>query len=81
MKISSLRDMTRDELLAKRHELQDERFNLLMRRTLKPLDNPLRLREIRRDIARIETLIAEDEKGIRRITTAKVDILQGKSAS
>jgi len=81
MKISSLRDLTRDELVAKRNDLKEEQFNLLMRRTLKPLDNPLRLREIRRDMARINTLIAEDEKGIRRITETKVDILQSKSAS
>ncbi len=81
MKISSLRDLTRDELIAKRNDLKEEQFNLLMRRTLKPLDNPLRLREIRRDMARINTLIAEDEKGIRRITETKVDILQSKSAS
>jgi len=81
MRVSSLRDMTRDELVARRNDLQEEQFNLLMRRTLKPLDNPLRLREIRRDMARIATLIAEDEKGIRRITETKVDILQSKSAS
>lgn len=81
MKISSMRDLTRDELVAKRNDLKEEQFNLLMRRTLKPLDNPLRLREIRRDMARIATLIAEDEKGIRRITETKVDILQSKSAS
>jgi len=81
MKISSLRDMTREELIAQRNDLKEEQFNLLMRRTLKPLDNPLRLREIRRDLARIATLIAEDEKGIRRITETKVDILQSKSAS
>jgi len=76
-----MRDLTRDELVAKRNDLKEEQFNLLMRRTLKPLDNPLRLREIRRDMARIATLIAEDEKGIRRITETKVDILQSKSAS
>ncbi len=78
MKISSMRDMTREELKIKLNDIQEERFNLLMRRTLKPLDNPLRLREIRRDMARIATILAEDEKGIRQITETKVDILQKK---
>ncbi len=78
MKVSLFRDMTRDDLQVKLNDIQEERFNLLMRRTLKPLDNPLRLREIRRDIARIATLIAEDKKGIRPITETKVDILQKK---
>ncbi len=78
MKISSLRDMTREELKVKKSDLAEEQFNLLMRRTLKPLDNPIRLREIRRDSARIETILAEDEKGIRQITETKVDILQKK---
>lgn len=78
MKISSLRDLTREELVIRQSDLKEEQFNLLMRRTLKPLDNPLRLREIRRDFARISTLLAEDEKGIRPITETKVDILQKK---
>lgn len=76
MKIAALRDLTRDELTQKKADLLDEQFNLQMRRTLKPLDNPLRLREIRRDMARIETILNEDTKGIRRIAEASVDILK-----
>ena len=60
MKIESLRDLTKDELLQKQHDLKEELFNLNMRKALKELDNPLKLRTIRRDIARIETLITED---------------------
>ena len=46
-----------------------------MRKALKELDNPLKLRTVRRDIARIETLINEDAKGIRPIVDSKVSIL------
>ena len=75
MKILQLRDMTKEELLQKKDELKDEVFNLNLRKAMKELDNPLKLRTIRRDIARIETLINEDAKGIRRIVDSKVSIL------
>ncbi len=75
MKIQSMRDMTREELLQKQHELKEEVFNLRMRQTLKELDNPLRLRTIRRDIARIETILTEDHLHIRKIVDSPVSIL------
>lgn len=75
MKMESLRDMTRDELLQKRHELKDEYFNLKMRKSLKELDNPLKLRTLRRDIAQIETILTEDRRGIRKIVDSRVSIL------
>ncbi|MFQ5607515.1 MAG: 50S ribosomal protein L29 [Candidatus Zixiibacteriota bacterium] len=80
MKVSLLRDMTREELVQKRRELQDEQFNMKMRRTLKPLDNPLLLREMRRDLARIATLLNEDTRGIRVIVDRPVDVLAQKKA-
>lgn len=76
MRASVLRDMTIEELKQKTQELKDERFNLLMRRTLKPLDNPLRLRELRRDLARIVTILSEDERGVRSLSQTRVDILK-----
>ena len=83
MKIDTLRDLTRDELLQKKHELMEELFNLNMRRSLKELDNPLRLRTLGRDIAKVETILSEDRKGIRMIVDSPVSILdQGdKSAT
>jgi large subunit ribosomal protein L29 len=54
---------------------KDEQFNLQMRRSLKQIDNPLRLRVIRRNIARIETLLAEDTKGIRKLAEQSTSIL------
>jgi large subunit ribosomal protein L29 len=75
MKMTSLRDMTKEELLQKRHELKDDLFNLRLRKSLKELENPLRLRTLKRDIAKIETILTEDKRDIRKIVDSKVSIL------
>ncbi len=67
MKLEALRDMTRDELLQKREEFRQELFNLKLQQGYRELDNPLKLRTVRRDIARIETVLSEDRTGIRKI--------------
>ena len=67
MRIEALRDLTRDELLQKREELMQELFKLKLRRGFSELDNPLKLRVIRREIARVETILTEDRCGIRKI--------------
>jgi large subunit ribosomal protein L29 len=81
VKISQLREMTRDELLQKRQDLEDELFNLNMRRSLKALDNPLRLRSNRRDFARIETVLNEDTQGIRKLAEQTTSILAETDAA
>jgi large subunit ribosomal protein L29 len=75
MKIDSLRDLTREELIQKRDELKEDLFNLRLRKSMKELDNPLRLRTLRRDVARIETILSEDHRGIRKIVDSRVSIL------
>ena len=55
MKYSELTDLTRDELQQKELELQDELFKLRLRQATTQLENPMRIRQIRRDIARIRT--------------------------
>jgi len=67
MRMESLRDLTKDELLQKREELKLEMFNLQMRKGVRELDNPLKLRTLRRDIAKIETVLHEDRLGLRSI--------------
>ncbi|MCP4570617.1 MAG: 50S ribosomal protein L29 [FCB group bacterium] len=67
MGIESLRDLTRDELLQKQEELRQEMFNLRMRRGVRGLDNPLKLRTLRREMARVETILSEDRTGLRKI--------------
>ena len=78
MKVRSLRDLTKDELVQRKADLEEERFNLKLRRSLKALDNPLRLRLIDRDIARILTVLHEDERGIRSLARGKTSILAEK---
>jgi large subunit ribosomal protein L29 len=80
MKKQELRELTRGELEQRLHELQDERFNLVMRRSIKALDNPLRLRTIRREAAQINTMLREDELGIRKLAQSKTSILQAMDA-
>lgn len=62
-----LREMTVEELQQKSRQLQEELFNLRFRNSVKQLDNPLKIREVRRDLARIATVLREHEKGIRRV--------------
>lgn len=76
MKPGALRELTRNELSQKEQDLVEERFNLNMRQSLKQLDNPLRLRLIDREIARVKTILVEDEKGIRSLAKEKTTILK-----
>jgi large subunit ribosomal protein L29 len=61
MKINELRQLTLDELRARLDELLEEQFTLKFRLTTQPLDDPLRIRKVRREIARVKTLIREKE--------------------
>jgi large subunit ribosomal protein L29 len=54
-----LRQLKTEELEQKLAELVAERFSLRFRRATEALDNPLRLRTIRKDIARLETILRE----------------------
>lgn len=64
-KAGTLRELTRDEVELKLHEFQTELENLHFRAALKQETNPLRIREVRRTIARIHTLLREDADGVR----------------
>ncbi|MCD6502193.1 50S ribosomal protein L29 [bacterium] len=66
-KIWQLREMSRDELLRKKHELLEESFNLRMQAPVITPKDPKRMRGIRREIARITTILYEDETGLRKI--------------
>jgi len=77
MRVEELRELTREELVQRKRDLDEERFNLHMRKSFKKLDNPLRLRHLRRDIARIKTVLREDEVGVRQLAKSKKSILDG----
>jgi large subunit ribosomal protein L29 len=61
MKASDLRDLTYDELHEKLGEAKEELFNLRFQMATNQLDNTTRLRQVRREVARIATLIREQE--------------------
>ena len=59
MKIVALRDLTHEEVMQKKSELEDELFNLRLKKKTKQAQNPVRMRYVRRDLARIFTLLRE----------------------
>lgn len=61
MRIKEIRDLSKDELQQKNRELVDEFFKLRMRHASGQLDSPATLGRIRKDIARIRTVLAEKE--------------------
>ncbi len=63
LKAAAVRDMTVDEIHTRVSELREELFNLRFRNTLKQLDNPLRIREGRREMARLLTVLNEKQRG------------------
>ncbi len=67
MKPEKYRELTREELERMARDLGEEMFNLRFRVSTQKLDNPLRLRYARRDLARIRTILREDEIGKTRL--------------
>jgi large subunit ribosomal protein L29 len=63
MKISELKELTADELKAKEAEFRDQMFKLRFQKSLGQLENPLKIKNIRKDIARIQTLLNRPGKG------------------
>jgi large subunit ribosomal protein L29 len=59
MKIKELREMSVEELGARKRELRQEMLNLRVQQQIGQLENPSRLRTLRREVARIETLITQ----------------------
>ena len=63
MRADEIRELTADDIKARVTELEEERFRLRFRSASEPLENPIRLRAIRKDIARLKTILGERERG------------------
>jgi large subunit ribosomal protein L29 len=63
MKMGELQELSVDDLKAKLAELSEERFRLRFRSATEAIENPMRFRDLRRDIARIHTLLRARELG------------------
>lgn len=62
MKIKEIRELSVDELQSRRRDLSQESFHLRLQQQSGQLEKPSQLREIRREIARIETVITERKR-------------------
>ena len=61
MKADKVREMSADELVARERELQEQLFRLRFQKSIGQLDNALRIRETRRDIARVKTVLKQKQ--------------------
>lgn len=61
MKVSEIRELSNQELEDKFRELKEELFNLRFQMVTGQLENTMRIREVRRAIARIKTVLRERE--------------------
>ena len=61
MKAAEIRELTADELNSKLAGLKAELFNLGFQLAISQLDNPMRISAVKKDIARVKTVIRENE--------------------
>ena len=61
MKASEVRDLTPAELESKLKDLKAELFNLRFQLAINQLDNPMRISAVKKDIARVKTVLRENE--------------------
>lgn len=61
MDLNKIRKMTGQERTAELEKMQQELFNLRFQHVTGQLENPVRMREVKRDIARVKTIIREKE--------------------
>jgi large subunit ribosomal protein L29 len=71
MKRDDIGSLSGDELRARVSELRDEQFRLRFRSATETLEDPLRLRSVRRDIARALTALRQQEIGATKTATTK----------
>jgi len=61
MKLDKIRELTMTELDAELRKMKNELFNLRFQHVTGQLENPMRMKDVKRDIARIKTVIRENE--------------------
>jgi len=61
MKASEIRDLTEAELNEKLQDLKAELFNLRFQHAINQLENPMRLNDVKKDIARVKTILKQRE--------------------
>lgn len=71
MRTDEIRELGSDDIASRIRELEEERFRLRFRSATEPLEDPLRLRVIRRDVSRLKTILHERTLGIERSVTPR----------
>jgi large subunit ribosomal protein L29 len=61
MKATEIRELTMDDLRARMKDLDDQIFRLRIQKSMGQLEAPGKVREVRRDLARIKTILREKE--------------------
>ncbi|GMA50454.1 50S ribosomal protein L29 [Alicyclobacillus contaminans] len=64
MKANELRGLSTEEIESRIDQLKDELFNLRFQLATGQLENPMRIRQVRKDIARAKTILKQRELGI-----------------
>ncbi|MBR6013922.1 MAG: 50S ribosomal protein L29 [Selenomonadaceae bacterium] len=67
MKVNEIRDLSADEQTQKLQSLKEELFNLRFQHATGQLENPMRLREVKKSIAQVRTIQRENELKIRNV--------------
>ena len=63
MRAEEIREMAKDDIATRIRDLEEEQFRLKFRGATEPLEDPLRLRVVRREIARLKTVLREQTNG------------------
>jgi len=63
MKAKEIRELTNEELETKLKDLKAELFNLRFQLAINQLDNPMRISAVKKDIARVKTILHENKAG------------------
>lgn len=72
-KIKELRELSTEELATRRRDLKEEALNLRVQQESGQLENPARIRQARREVARIETILSTRRNQIRQQETAAAE--------
>ena len=62
MKPAEIRELTTDDLRARVHDLDDQLFRLRIQKSMGQLEAPAKVRQVRRDLARMKTMLREKEQ-------------------
>ncbi len=65
MKIVDVRNLTDSELVTRKKEARQEQFNLRLQQQTGALEKPSRLNELRKDVAKLETVLSERRLGLK----------------